>query len=386
MLPPPVPKAKLAAAASSSTPAEAPKRINLSSGMVTGKAKGNFSFGNGNKPTLPSNKSRIFGVGALSGAGQKGRVVHRVSKMSSLPMVEGSPVKGGEGMKEEPDADGMVAGSSKVATDEEMKEMTNDMGMFLAGSPPAGAATNTPGSSQDYAIPVASGSGELPSGSESGKDADPKVATNSWQSNASRRASMASQFLSQSLSSLPQTPPRPVAPTSEGKGKTRAGLRSSSSSYPSSAQAKGMQTAPGALGSKTSPDGNAGGAHVSKSKNGGGPSAPGPTAGSLRVLKDCTIFVDVRTDDGDDAGGLFVDMLRGMGAKVRVAYLRYEWKLTPFVCLQMLGKVGQTCTHIVYKNGLMSTLTRYRYASAFLSARFTIHFVVQQDCYANPDP
>ena len=27
----------------------------------------------------------------------------------------------------------------------------------------------------------------------------------------------------------------------------------------------------------------------------------------------------------------------------------------------MLTRVGQTCTHIVYKNGLMSTLTRYRY-------------------------
>ncbi|KAI0318532.1 hypothetical protein OF83DRAFT_1022245, partial [Amylostereum chailletii] len=62
---------------------------------------------------------------------------------------------------------------------------------------------------------------------------------------------------------------------------------------------------------------------------------------SLKVLKQCTVFVDVRTDDGDDAGGLFVDMLRGLGAKV-------------------LGRVGQTCTHIVFKNGLVSTLTRYR--------------------------
>ncbi|KAH9996662.1 hypothetical protein BJV74DRAFT_736818, partial [Russula compacta] len=62
---------------------------------------------------------------------------------------------------------------------------------------------------------------------------------------------------------------------------------------------------------------------------------------SLRVLKSCTIFVDVRTDDGDDAGGLFVDMLRGLGAKI-------------------IGRAGQSCTHIVYKNGLMSTLTKYR--------------------------
>jgi hypothetical protein len=37
----------------------------------------------------------------------------------------------------------------------------------------------------------------------------------------------------------------------------------------------------------------------------------------LDILKDCVIFVDVRTEDGEDAGSLFVDMLRGLGAKVR---------------------------------------------------------------------
>lgn len=36
----------------------------------------------------------------------------------------------------------------------------------------------------------------------------------------------------------------------------------------------------------------------------------------LDILKDCVIFVDVRTEDGEDAGSLFVDMLRGLGAKV----------------------------------------------------------------------
>ncbi|EIW54553.1 uncharacterized protein TRAVEDRAFT_132867 [Trametes versicolor FP-101664 SS1] len=63
--------------------------------------------------------------------------------------------------------------------------------------------------------------------------------------------------------------------------------------------------------------------------------------GALAVLRGCTIFVDVRTEEGDDAGGLFVDMLRGLGAK-------------------MATRVGSRCTHVVYKNGLMSTLTRYR--------------------------
>ena len=55
-----------------------------------------------------------------------------------------------------------------------------------------------------------------------------------------------------------------------------------------------------------------------KAKAGGTPGedetqSPGAV---LAVLRECRIFVDVRTDDGDDAGGLFVDMLRGMGAKV----------------------------------------------------------------------
>lgn len=37
---------------------------------------------------------------------------------------------------------------------------------------------------------------------------------------------------------------------------------------------------------------------------------------SSQVLKDCVIYVDVRTEGGEDAGGLFVDMLKEMGAKV----------------------------------------------------------------------
>ncbi|KAF8956814.1 BRCT domain-containing protein, partial [Flammula alnicola] len=62
---------------------------------------------------------------------------------------------------------------------------------------------------------------------------------------------------------------------------------------------------------------------------------------ALKVLKDCVIFVDVKMEDGDEAGSLFVEMLEGVGARV-------------------LTRVGQTCTHIVFKNGLMSTITRYR--------------------------
>lgn len=36
----------------------------------------------------------------------------------------------------------------------------------------------------------------------------------------------------------------------------------------------------------------------------------------LKILKNCIVFVDVKTDEGDEAGGLFVDMLKGLGARV----------------------------------------------------------------------
>ncbi|KAF9447190.1 hypothetical protein P691DRAFT_671996 [Macrolepiota fuliginosa MF-IS2] len=64
-------------------------------------------------------------------------------------------------------------------------------------------------------------------------------------------------------------------------------------------------------------------------------------ADSLKILKDCVIFVDVRADDGEEAGSLFVEMLESLGAKI-------------------LTRVGQTCTHVIFKNGLMSTTSRYR--------------------------
>jgi len=48
----------------------------------------------------------------------------------------------------------------------------------------------------------------------------------------------------------------------------------------------------------------------------------------LEIIKSCVVFVDVRTDEGDEAGGLFVEMLKGLGARVssdvtsRIQYLK----------------------------------------------------------------
>jgi len=46
------------------------------------------------------------------------------------------------------------------------------------------------------------------------------------------------------------------------------------------------------------------------------------------VLKDCKIFVDVRTDDGEEAGSLFMEMLENLGAKVRCVL--YLWIYIPY--------------------------------------------------------
>ncbi|KAJ6593558.1 hypothetical protein B0H19DRAFT_919775 [Mycena capillaripes] len=62
----------------------------------------------------------------------------------------------------------------------------------------------------------------------------------------------------------------------------------------------------------------------------------------LTILKGCIVFVDIISDIGDDSARSFItDMLKNLGARV-------------------LGSVGQTCTHIVYKNGLRSTYNRYK--------------------------
>ncbi|OCF71281.1 hypothetical protein I204_07908 [Kwoniella mangroviensis CBS 8886] len=52
-------------------------------------------------------------------------------------------------------------------------------------------------------------------------------------------------------------------------------------------------------------------------------------------------FVDVRTDDGEDSSRIFVDILKGLGARV-------------------FARPSETCTHIIYKSGKPSTISWYR--------------------------
>jgi hypothetical protein len=256
------------------------KKINLHSGVIVGKN----AF---NRPT-----GFVYG-----GVGKK-RPFEKVSKKSSLPVVEGSPVK----------ACGSV---QTMDSDEPPLPSTSDILFATVASRndeynqdvSAMSAVVEPMNLQDVIAEQGNALGLDNSSAEDGQ-AEP---ADMWK-HASRRASLASQFLQQTLAVLPSTPP-PRASSSKSKAaersqsssqRTRSGLRSGSNSDVVSSRST----------PRTPPNGRTVGAKVSKSA---------ATSSSLKVLKSCTIFVDVRTDEGDDAGGLFVDMLKGLGAKVRPA-------------------------------------------------------------------
>ncbi|KAH9177811.1 hypothetical protein EDB89DRAFT_1844241 [Lactarius sanguifluus] len=285
--------------------------------------------------TRPSNLPPAAGPprGFVYGGVGKRRPFEKVSKKSSLPVVEASPVKGSESSRA---VNGNPGELPLLSVGHMLPPASvsrgKDDSQAAAPAPPVGiepmklqeAFTGNVG------VPKADEKmvGDL---ADAGEAELPDV----WK-DASRRASLASQFLQQTLAVLPTTPPpggskstAVVRPQSSSQG-TRSGLRSSSGlDVVGSRSASGAPSNGPGVRTHVSPSGTTAGA----------PSATKPS--SLKVLKSCTIFVDVRTDDGDDAGGLFVDMLRGLGAKI-------------------IGRAGQSCTHIVYKNGLMSTLTKYR--------------------------
>ncbi|KAF5380535.1 hypothetical protein D9615_004724 [Tricholomella constricta] len=252
--------------------------------------------------------SRIFGVGGGAFTGTtRVRTLQKASRKTSLPSVMASPVKGGDG-----------GDATDVAHNDEQE-------------PEVGSSTTV---FADQGLPL----------NDKGKGKERSA--DSWRSNASRRVSLASQALSQSLNELPsKASPGLMGPPMTP---TRKGTRSASSTYPSSEAFMPS----GGDGERLSPSTRSvtmglRNAALSVSKSGAGTSkisaasAASRATEALKVLKDCVIFVDVRTDDGDEAGSLFVEMLEGVGARI-------------------LTRVGQTCTHIVFKNGLMSTLTRYR--------------------------
>jgi hypothetical protein len=286
----------------------------------------------------------------------KRRPFEKVSKKSSLPVVEASPVK------EISSAQAIDLDEPPLLFASEMLTATSashDKDNVEAASPKALAGAepmNLQDSFTEHGTVL---------GTDGQSAEDSQAEASDARSHASRRASLASQFLQQTLAVLPSTPTPPRVSSSKSKAterpqpssqKTRSGLRSDDN-Y----DVAGSRSHP-----RMPPDGHKGSANVS---NPGSTTAASPPAkpSSLKVLKRCTIFVDVRTDDGDEAGGLFVDMLRGLGAKVRIHHLPVllnnpdgDWLRN----YKIIGRAGQSCTHIVYKNGLASTLTKYRYREA----------------------
>ena len=271
-----------------------------------------------------------------------------ISKKTSLPSVMASPVKGG---------------ADDGATEEVMQDTMQDANQDASGSETVTAPTN------DLILDDLEAQGPF-----KGKE---KEKAHIFGFNTSRRVSMVSvsHSLSQSLNSLP--PPQPkirglMGPPETPPANGRTGIRSSSSTYPStsggspSQQGTSMGTRYSARIAKTAPSalvkikGGTGG-HVSSGRKGIAEpvTEPSPVPETLKILNDCIIFVDVRTDDGDEAGSLFIDMLGGVGARVSPTFSSDNLSTTEHT-MQVLTRVGQTCTHIVFKNGLMSTLTRYR--------------------------
>ncbi|KAF9783767.1 hypothetical protein BJ322DRAFT_1007657 [Thelephora terrestris] len=252
----------------------------------------------------PNVAKRVFGsgVGPPKPSGVMGnRVFGKVSQKSSLPVVEGSPVKGA----------GTPMDVDEAAEPDDEVEVTGGT------MPPPPIPFNV------YRDPQP----------EASTSKSPAVHDEAWRRHASRRASYVMHNLSQSLSALPDSPPKrkekaPMGPPPVPG--TRKGLRSASavastSSKDSQSQAK---TTPGA-------------SEKSKEETNGSGGSGKKKAPVLKILKSCIVFVDVKTDEGDEAGGLFVEMLKGLGART-------------------LSSVGQTCTHIVFKNGHTNTVKRYR--------------------------
>ncbi len=238
----------------------------------------------------------VVGGGKLPHFGFGGPIRRTVSKKTSLPMVIGSPVKGGGG------GDTTMQEFEAEVQDGGIEAVGNDSDVFKA---PANASTGSL-SLEDLEVDQSSKGKERAS---------------SKASNASRRVSMISYALSQSLSTLPQTSDRGLM----GPPPIPSSARSTSSSYPASSTST-SESSPSQAGTRSSAriatkisqakaatdEQNSTG----KKGNIAPVASPNPVSESLGILNDCIIFVDVKTDDCDNAGSLFIKMLERIGAKV----------------------------------------------------------------------
>jgi len=250
-----------------------------------------------------NNKASIFGG---IGAGAR----RTISKRTPLPMVLGSPVKGGQGTDETMVDDNEAGEYAKTnATGEEASDNN-----FMA---PANISTATV-LAEDPVATEGSGKGKQ-------KETRPDV---------SRRVSSLSYALSRSVSALPTaTPPTkglmgpPATPPSVNSNRsTGSNASGGNSASPSQAGPSGA-TRSSARIAKSAPA-------LAKVKAGTDADAASlltPSPETRKILDGCVIFVDVKTEDGDEAGSVFVKMLEDLGGRV---------SLNPFFfCSQPLSEI-----------------------------------------------
>ena len=201
----------------------------------------------------------------------RGRVGPKASTKSSLPMVPGSPVKGG----------GLAAGNNDSMEEDLESTHLHDDAVGPSELLP------TPSSVLDQDGDIVMSEVVSAGNSSSGKERD---TSNDWLKGSSRRTSMAARALSMSVNALPQSPsPEPEPEVARTPPTRRGGLRSSNNPQPSSS----------------------GSAEPSTSSRQKAPKVRG-----LSVLKDCRVYVDIRDESGNDTGEYFVNMLKLLGAKV----------------------------------------------------------------------
>ncbi|KAK0241571.1 hypothetical protein EDD85DRAFT_934491 [Armillaria nabsnona] len=265
---------------------------------------------------LPRGKPSIFPY----------RAVQKVSQKTPLPVIPASPVKGsGDGDDDNDAMTGVEQAHSSAKSVWESK--------VAAPTPEAMELSELVGA-------------HLIKGKRKAVDE-----ADGWGKNASRRASMAFNMLSQSM----PPPPAPKVSGDMGPPATlpkREGLRSSTSTHPSAPSSSASSSAsrkPNGLGPKRTPslnnDDNEEAGRDDKSYSYSGRKISGskkPADPSLSILSGVKVYVDVRdSSNGVDCGDVFIDMLKRLGAKV-------------------MKNFGLTCTHLVFKDGTVGTLNRYR--------------------------
>jgi hypothetical protein len=282
----------------------------------------------------------IFGVGissSLSGGlfpMANKRLVQKVSKKSSLPVVVGSPVKGGI-------AHDVTMGDPLPGDDEGLEKAEGVNGaptdVFMATPMKGDKEVHATGSSGD--------TNNISGDKDKEKDSQEKTR----KKDSSRRASLAFSKLSQSLSAAPAYGKGSMGPPAT----PRAVARSASSTYPMTSTTNDVagegsktpsrsSTSPGKApptavtrfsarqaakatanadfhspSISSSPGGSVKTSGEKKKKDG---LTSAKKVETLNILNGCIIFVDVKTDDGEEAGSLFVEMLESMGARVCLSF------------------------------------------------------------------